>query len=73
MLKTVIRVQIARLPAHAAMRHFPIASTEAADGISLAGMIRRFPALEWDCLPNQPSVLVEMATEFIQLADYPEF
>jgi len=55
------------------MRHFPIASTEAADGISLAGMIRRFPALEWDCLPNQPSVLVEMATEFIQLADYPEF
>jgi len=48
-------------------------SAEAADGISLAGMIRRFPALEWDCLPNQPSVLVEMATEFIQLADYPEF
>jgi len=51
------------------MCHFRAASTEAADGISLAGMIRRFPALEWDCLPNQPSVLVEMATEFVQLAD----
>jgi len=41
-LETVIRIQYARLPVGGALHHYPAVLTEAADGISLARMIRQF-------------------------------